>query len=372
MKPNGGLSTTTGNDSTAVADTLPSFNNPAGIALDVAGNIYVADYGNNLIRKITPGGIVSTVAGTGMQGSVNETGVLASFNRPAGIAVDASGNLYIADSGNNIIREITPAGMVSTLAGSSDTTGSINGPGATATFYDPLGITLDVTNNIYVADAANNLIRKITSAGIVSTFAGVIDTNSSSGNTIPSLLNNPTGLAVDGTGNVFVAGYLSNTILEVNPVGTINTFAGTGLTGNGNGPGSSASFYYPSGVALDAANNVYVADAVNNLIRKITPSGVVSTLAGSGAAGAIDSTGTAASFNGPAGLAVDAAGNVYVADTDNNLIRKITPAGVVSTIAGNGEPGAKNGLAVVRRNKKPLKYVAKARFSLLFKKESRL
>jgi len=221
-----------------------------------------------------------------------------------------------------------------------------------------------------VADAANSLIRKITTGGIVSIFAGTVDTSTTSGTTSQSLLLNPTGVTVDGTGNVFVAGYLSNTILEVNPAGTINIFAGTGQTGATNGAGSSASFYLPTSVALDAADNVYVADAVNNLIRKITPAGVVSTLAGSGAVGAIDSTGTAASFNGPSGLAVDAAGNVYVADTDNDLIRKITPAGVVSTIAGNGEPGSKNGIAVARRNKKPLKYTSRTRFSMLYKKKA--
>jgi len=370
-KPNAVLATTTGNDSTVVVDSLPSFNSPSGIAVDATGNIYVADYGNNLIRKITSAGLVSTLAGSGTQGSANGSGVLASFTRPAGVAVDASGNLYIADSGNNLIREITPAGLVSTLAGTSDTTGAIiNGAAATATFNDPVGVALDASNNVLVADAANSLIRKITTGGIVSIFAGVVDTSTTSGTTPLSLLLNPTGVTVDGTGNVFVAGYLSNTILEASPAGTLNIFAGTGQPGATNGAGSSASFYLPTSVALDAADNVYVADATNNLIRKITPAGVVSTFAGSGAVGDIDSTGTAASFNGPSGLAVDAAGNVYVADTDNDLIRKITPAGVVSTIAGNGEPGSKNGIAVARRNKKPLKNTSRARFSMLYKKRT--
>src|ERR1700761_6314819 len=144
------------NDSIAAGDTLPTFNNPSGIALDAAGNIYVADYSNDLIRKITPAGIVSTLAGTGMQGAINATGVIASFNGPSGLAVDASGNIYVADSGNNLIRKITSAGLVTTLAG-GDTTGTVlNGIGINSSFFDPLGVALDASGNVYVADAGNN------------------------------------------------------------------------------------------------------------------------------------------------------------------------------------------------------------------------
>jgi sugar lactone lactonase YvrE len=366
-KPIAASTSTTGKtDSIVVKDTLPSFNSPAGIAIDGTGNLYVADYGNNLIRKITPGGLVSTFAGSGSQGATNGAANLATFNEPASIAVDASGNLYVADAGNNRIRKISAAGMVSTLAG-SDSTGSVNGPAAGSSFFHPVGVTADGSGNVYVADAGNNMIRLITSAGMVSTFAGNGNTGASNGTLTSTSFSNPTGVAVDIAGNIFVANYLNNNILKINQAGTVNLLAGTGQPGANNGPDSLATFYYPNSVAVDAADNVYVADGVNNLIRKITPAGMVTTLAGSGLAGSIDSTGTAASFNGPGGLAVDAAGNVYVADTNNNLIRKITAAGVVTTIAGIGSAGAKNGLAVAYRNKIPLKNTSKSRFNIFYK-----
>ncbi len=368
IKPNRFIdSTKAKNDSTIAADTLPSFFSPSGIAVDASGNLYVADYGNNLIRKITTSGIVSTLAGSGVQGSNNGAGALASFNGPSGIAVDASGNLYVADSGNSLIRKISPTGTVSTLAG-SDSTGSVNGSGINASFFDPVGVAVDASANVYVADAGNNLIRLITPAGTVSTLAGTANSSTSNGTLTASSFDNPTGLAVDASGNVFVANYLNSTILEVNPAGTVSTFAGTGQPGANNGPAASATFYFPNSVAVDAAGNVYVADGVNNLIREITPGGTVSTLAGSGMQGAADSTGTTASFNGPAGLAVDASGNVYVADAYNNLIRKITPAGVVTTIAGTGEAGSKNGKAFAHRNTfKQVRGISKSRLNIWYR-----
>lgn len=332
-------------------DTLPSFYSPSGVAVDVAGNIYVADYGNNMIRKISASGLVSTLAGSGIEGSVNATGVLASFNRPSGVAVDPSGNIYVADYGNNAIRQISPLGVVTTLAG-SDSTGSADSVGIKATFFSPADVALDAAGNLYVADAANNLIRMVTQAGVVSTIAG---NPTNSGTSSILTLSNPTGIAIDRSGNIFVANFLNNNILQLNATGEINLYAGTGAAGNTNGPAANATFYFPRSVAIDAFKNVYVADATNNLIRKITSNGIVSTLAGSGVAGAADSTGTAASFNGPAGLAVDGAGNIYVADSNNNKIRKVTPAGVVTTIAGNGKTGAKNGQAVnIKNSIKPI------------------
>ncbi len=357
-----------GKDSAVVAiDSLPSFSSPAGIAIDAAGNLYVADYGNNLIRKITPAGVVSTLAGSGYQGKIDATGNLASFNRPAGITIDASGNLFVADAGNNRIRKVTSAGAVSTIAG-SDSTGALNGVGINATFFGPVGVTVDASDNIFVADAGNDLIRKINSAGTVSTFAANV--TSTTGTATPTSFNNPTGVAADGSGNIYVANYLSNDILFVNSSGNVSLFAGADtLFGANNGPANSATFYFPNSVTVDGTGNIYVADGVNNLIRKITPGGAVSTLAGSGFAGAVDSTGTAASFNGPAGLAVDAAGNVYVADANNNLIRKITPAGVVTTVSGNGQSGAKNGVAVACRNRRRILNVSKNIFNLHLKQK---
>ncbi|TWJ04655.1 NHL repeat-containing protein [Mucilaginibacter frigoritolerans] len=342
IPPNTTYTKSKGDSTTTSLDSLPTFYSPAAVAVDAAGNVYVADYGNDMIRKITPGGKVSTLAGSGVQGSVNGTGEAASFNRPSGVAVDANGNVYVADAGNSLIREVSAAGVVTTVAG-GDTTGAANGPGASATFNYPTGVALDAAGNLYVADAGNNLIRLI-SNGTVSIFAGSLTDTTLN-------FNNPTGVAVDLNNNVYVAGYLNNDILKINQAGLIATFAGSGSPGSTNGQGTNASFYYPSSVATDAAGNVYVADEVNNLIRKITPNGTVTTLAGNGTAGAADSTGTAASFNGPAGIAVDATGNVYVADANNNLIRKITAAGVVTTLAGSGLEGYQNGQAAVRRIK---------------------
>ncbi len=353
-------------DSTILAENAPTFDSPTGIAIDASGNLYIADYGNNEIRKIATDGTVSTIAGNGTQGSVNASDTLATFNGPAGVAIDSQGNLYVADSGNNLIRQINSARLVTTLAG-GDTTGvAINGTGINASFFDPLAVAVDASDNVYVADAGDNAIRKVTSAGVVTTFAQ----NNSADSTTASLFVNPSGVALDGSGNIFVAGYLTNSIIKITQTGATSTFAGSGQPGAANGAGSAATFYFPNSVATDAAGNVYVADGVNNLIRKITTGGTVSTFAGSGAAGAADSTGTAASFDGPAGLVVDATGNVYVADSNNNLIRKITPLGVVSTIAGNGEPGNHNGKAFAYRNKKATTLVAKTRFNLLRKRKT--
>ncbi|MGH7237936.1 MAG: hypothetical protein ACREGF_05360, partial [Candidatus Saccharimonadales bacterium] len=342
-------------------------NNPSGVAVDASGNIYVADWGNNLIRKIAPGGVVSTFAGSGFAGYNDGTGTLASFTQPSGIAIDASGNLFIADAGDNLVRKITPAGTVSTIAG-SDTSGFADGAGAAAVFFNPLGVAVDASDNVYVADAGNNLIRLISPAGNVTTLAGTVNIGAS---TVLSPFNNPGGVAVDAGGNVFVANYLDNNIMEVNPAGAVTSYAGsaTGAAGANNGPASAATFYYPNSVAVDAAGNVYVADGVNNLIREITSGGMVSTFAGSGTAGAIDSTGVNASFNGPAGLAFDAAGNLYVADSNNNEIRKITPAGLVTTVAGNGEQGARNGMAIAHRNKRLLKTTPASRLNFIFRQK---
>jgi sugar lactone lactonase YvrE len=351
IKPANRVSVTKDTDSTVLAmDSLPSFYSPAAVAIDAAGNLYVADYGNNLIRKITPTGLVSTLAGTGTAGYVNETGILASFNQPSGLAIDASGNIYVADAGNNLIRMITPAGVTTTVAGGDTSTtnnGSINGIGINASFFDPASVSLDGAGNIFVADAGNDLIRKIAPGAVVTSFAGTV-TDSLAAN----IFNNPTGVTLDSHGNIFVANYLDNNILKVNSAGAVSVFAGTDSIGSANGPASQATFYFPNSVAVDGSGNVYVSDGVNNLIRKITTDGTVSTLAGSGLAGAVDATGTQASFNGPAGLTVDATGNVYVADSNNNLIRKITPDGVVTTVAGNGQAGSKNGQTMARLNKK--------------------
>jgi serine/threonine protein kinase, bacterial len=317
-------------------DTAARFDHPFALALDAAGNLYIADQGNSVIRKMDPTGLVSTYAGVGhLQGSANGQDSVATFNKPFGVVADAAGNLYVADAGNNMIRTISPAGMVSTYAGKGPS-GSINGYKDTSTFSSPLGVALDAGGNMYVADYGNNLIRRISAAGVVSTLAGTGAAGADDGNGAQATFNLPEGVAADAAGNVYVADNGNNLIRKISPAGVVSTFAGSGLAGSANGAGAAASFHSPFGLATDAAGNVYVADSGNNLIRKITPDGNVSTFAGSGKKGAGNGSGAAASFNIPSGLAIDAAGNVFVADENNNQIRKITTAGTVSTVAVKG------------------------------------
>jgi streptogramin lyase len=309
------------------------FNHPFGLCLDQSGNLYIADQGNSLIRLMTPAAAVSTYAGMlNVTGSVDGADTLSSFNKAFGVAADGLGNVYVADAGNNKIRLISPSGTVSAFAGTG-IAGAADGKD-TATFNSPLGVAVDIFGNVYVADYENDLIRKITPGGLVSTLAGKTGvTGLVDGADTAARFNLPQSLAVDASGNIYVVDNGNNAIRKITPDGVVSTLAGSGATGSANGTGKSASFNSPFGIAIDAAGNVYVADSGNNLIRKITPDGVVSTFAGSGVKGAGNGTGAAASFNTPAGLAVDAAGNIYVSDENNNLIRKISTAGAVTTIA---------------------------------------
>ena len=324
------------------------FNLPSGVAVDGSGNVYVADYNNHTIRKITPGGKVSTLAGlAGSFGSADGTGSAARFDGPYGVAVDGSGNVYVSDSYNHTIRKITPPGTVSTLAGSAENSGSADGTGNAAQFNWPHGVAVDCSGNVYVADTGNHTTRKITPAGDVSTLAGLAGGyGSADGTGSAAQFGAPHGVALDGSGNVYVADTYNYTIRQVTPAGVVSTLAGlAGSIGSADGTGSAARFNLPYGVAGDGSGNVYVADYGNCTIRKITPAGVVSRLAGlPGGSGGADGTGSAARFDGPAGVAVDGSGNVYVADSGNYTIRKITPAGAVSTMAGlPGSPGSADG-----------------------------
>jgi sugar lactone lactonase YvrE len=331
--------------------SIARFSQPQGLAVDSATNIYVADYLNHTIRKITPAGIVSTFAGlAGNYGTSDGTGTNAQFYLPADVAADSSGNLYVADYGNNTIRKISPAGAVTTLAGLALTPGSADATGTNALFYQPQSIAVDSVGNVYVSDSFNNTVRQITPAGVVKTLAGLAGSfGSADGLNSAARFWQPAGLAVSGANGALYLADLGNSTIRKITVSAGNwittTLAGSPSAASLDGTGSASRFSGPGGIAADSASNLYVADTANNTIRKITASGSVSTLAGSaGQPGSGDGSGINAQFFGPQGMAADPAGNLYVADTANHIIRKLTPAGSVSTLAGSpGNPGAADG-----------------------------
>ncbi len=311
------------------------FNEPAGLALDGAGNLYVADSTNETIRKVTSTGVVTTLAGlAGSIGSANGTGTAARFQKPLGVAVDTSGNVYVADSDNETIRKVTPAGVVTTLAGLAGSSGSADGTTSAARFFSPTGVGVDGAGNVYVADRGNSTIRKITPGGVaspggVTTLAGLAGSSGAvDGTGSAARFGSPEGVAVDSAGNVYVADLGASTIRKITPAGAVTTVAGlAGTTGSADGTGSAVRFNSPAGVAVDKAGNVYITDYGNATIRRMTPTGAVTTLAGlAGATGSADGTGSAARFNIPFGVAVDNAGNVYVSDVFNQTIQSGSPA----------------------------------------------
>jgi sugar lactone lactonase YvrE len=438
--------------------TSASLNLPQHLALDAAGNLYVADSGNNRVRMITPAGVIMTVAGNGTAGYSGDGGQakLAALDFPTGVAVDAAGNLYIADYNNNRVRKVTPAGIISTFAGSGIVPGiwGEGGPATNAALSGPSDVSLDSSGNLYISldgdeairvvnpagiittivsgfgfsgdggpassarldspegvlaaggsiyinDFSNKRVRKITS-GIINTIAGngVFRYGGDGGPAISAFMNRPWGLALDGAGAIYFADTANSRIRAIAPNGTINTIAGIGVlgfagdggqaaaatigspsfvfvdpagnkyfsdnnnvrvrkinpagiittaVGSGNyaysgdgGLATNASIEVPRGMAMDAAGNLYLAEAGNSIIRKITPAGIISTFAGTPQAPGYSGDGGPAlnaQLNSPEGLAIDAAGNLYVADFGNQVVRKITPGGVITTYAGNGAAG---------------------------------
>lgn len=304
------------------------FSRPTSVAADSAGNIYVTDTANGTIRKIAPNQTVSTFSGfAGNFGSLNGTGTNAQFYGPQGIAVDNAGFLYVSDTANATIRKITAAGVVSTFAGLAGNVNSFDGTGTNAQFFQPEGVAVDNGGNVYVTDAWNHTIRKITPAGIVSTLAGLAENHGGrDGSTNKARFNRPAGIAVDSATNLFVADFLNHTIRKITPNRTVSTIVGlAGVWGSADGTNNAARFFQPQGIVADNAGNLFVVDSGNQIIRKISPAGtnwVVTTVAGlSGSAGNIDGTGDGAQFYFPAGIAEDDAGYLYVADFGNNTIR---------------------------------------------------
>ncbi|MNY10448.1 Serine/threonine-protein kinase PknD [compost metagenome] len=308
---------------------------PGGVTIDASGNLYVTDTYNHAIRKVTPAGVVTTLAGaypTATAGFQDGDGSSARFNTPVGIVLDASGsNLYVADSLNHAIRKVRLSdGDTRTLAGAYPTkaTGFVNETGAAARFNTPRGLAIDATGNLYVADSSNHAIRMVTSAGVVTTHAGSGTSGFTDGATSSAKFNNPAGVAMDATGNVYVADYLNHAIRKITAQSGVTTLAGSYPTvsaGSVNGTGTGAKFNQPWSLATDTSGNLYVADKNNHLIRKVTPAGLVTTFAGANS-GFVNGVGSVAAFSSPEAIVFDAARGVfYVADAFNHAIRKITP-----------------------------------------------
>lgn len=344
-------------------------NGPTGIAVDTAGNVYVADTGNNVVRKIGPDGAISTFAGNGGQGYSGDGGAAnaTSLNQPEGLAW-AGGSLYIADTNNERVRRVAPDGNISTFAGNGQAsytgdnvggTGIVpstgdNGPAIQAPVVLPTDVAVDGSGNLYITEFGNSRIRMVSTGGIITTLIGNPDgVPPEPGQAAASIrLNGPTGVAVDSAGTVYFTESSIGTgsglvhgdyrVWRISG-GIFDAFAGTGVesfSGDG-GPAATAQLNSPGGIAMDAQGNIYIADAVNNRVRKMTPGGAISTIAGTGVAGFFGDGQSAlkAQLNHPSGVAVDFAGTVYIADTNNNRVRVVTPDGLMYTLAGNGNAG---------------------------------
>ena len=390
-------------------------NNPLGIAVDSAGNVFIADSTNNRIRKVSSDGIITTVAGDGTPGSSGDGGpaITAQLLVPGGVAVDGAGNLFFAQGGRSMtetggIRKVSPDGIITTVAVTSsqavfysrslaaDKAGNLfiadavngrvrklssdgmitvvagngsqgysgdGGPAINAQLFNPNAVALDSLGNLFIADYANQRIRKVDSGGTITTVAGTGQGlfegpggySGDGGPAIAAQLNGPSGVAADGAGNLFIADTFNSRIRKISSSGTISTVAGNGFysySGDG-GPATGAQLYNPTGVAVDRSGNVFIADALNNRVRKLSSSGVITTVAGNGppcpafpgtlvpppvpSCGAYsgnEGSATSTQLNSPGGVAVDSAGNLFIADFGNKRIRKVSPDGIISTVAG--------------------------------------
>ncbi|HEY5040753.1 MAG TPA: NHL repeat-containing protein [Verrucomicrobiae bacterium] len=306
--------------------TNATFSDPAAIVVDASGNYFVADSQNHAIRKITAAGVVTTFAGQiGIAGSVNGTGTAAKFNTPSGLAFDKNGNLFVSDTGNSTIRKITPAGAVTTFAGVAGSSGFLDGATGSALFASPLGIAVWTNGNVFVADSGNHCIRKI-SGGVVSTFAGSPQVwGSANGNGTNAQFNSPCGLAFDAKENLFVCDANNNTIRKITTSGAVTTYAGAvGQDGSADGNLVTARFRSPAELAFDKKGNLFVADSFNQTIRKIATNGLVTTVSGAaGISGTNSGANGVGKFFNPYGIAVAADGSLVVADAYNELVRVV-------------------------------------------------
>ena len=323
---------------------------PSGAAVDGSGNVYIADFESDTIRKITPAGLVSTPYGqAGVTGTANGTGTNALFDTPNSVAIDSNNNIYVADSGNSTIRKINTSGSVSLFAGRPGRTGATDAMGLGARFNNPQGVGVDSAGNVYVADTGNNLIRKINTSGSVSTLAGNSGTLGwLDGTGTAAVFNGPTSVAADSSGNIYVGDFYTFVIRKITPAGVVTTpYGQPGVLGSTDGTGTNALFNSPVGLFIDGSNNIYVSDSQvpltpgspvpgNTVLRRINTSGVVSTIAGTpNTTGTNDGVGPAAQFDSLQFSAVNSSGVVYMADTYNQLIRVGGVAPLVTTVQGS-------------------------------------
>ena len=326
------------------AATLAKLNNPTGITYDSIGNIYISDYNNNQIRKIDGSGTITTVAGTGVGGYSGDGGsaTAAKLNLPSTLTFDKYGNMYVVDALNNCVRKVTPSGIISTFAGNG--LGGYSGDGGLASSAQlnfPCGIYIDAIGNVFIADRNNHRIRKVNTSGFISTFAGTGVAGFSGDGAVATnaKLNMPNSIYFDNSGNAYIADAYNNRIRKVNASGIISTFAGTGIGGfsGDGGQAISAQLNQPFGISFDAAGNSYISDFNNHRIRKIDQGGIISTLAGTGVGGYSGDGGVSnvAKIYYPEKVTIDATGNIYIPDAGNQRVRKISCAQPTITIASS-------------------------------------
>ncbi|MEH3086034.1 MAG: NHL repeat-containing protein [Xylophilus ampelinus] len=303
--------------------TSAQFNRPHGIVADRSGNVFIAEPETDRIRKVAPDGTVSTFAG-GARGFADGNGTSAQFNFPVGIAMDSTGNLIVADYGNHRIRKITPDGTVTTVAGTG-ILGYIDGSAAAAQFRFPAGVALERNGNIVVADYDNSRIRRISTAGLVTTIAGTGASNSLDGPVATAEFRTPTGIAVDSSGNIFVSDRFGHRIRKIGTDGMVTTVAGNSSAGYVDGNGAATRLNQPVGLAIDAADNLFIADAQNSRIRVMKSDGTLSTIAGDGTRAYADGPAATAKFDYPSYVAVDGSNRLVISDQQGHRIRLITP-----------------------------------------------